>query len=168
MRERLYGAAVREIRREEPYKPVIKEETDAKIAGAAVHPVPEYRIVGEVFNCYVMIETEGKMIIFDKHAAHERINFERLRANMNAGTPNVRMLLEPISLPLTAEEAQLCREYKPELEKVGFEFDASDRERPCAESPRISERRRQRSFSWDLSRVCWRAENRSKPGGGAF
>ena len=128
MRERLYGAAVREIRREEPYRPVIKEETDAKIAGAAAHPVPEYRIVGEVFNCYVMIETEGKMIIFDKHAAHERINFERLRANMNADTPNVRMLLEPISLPLTAEEAQLCREYKPELEKVGFEFDASDRE----------------------------------------
>lgn len=128
MRERLYGAAVKEIRREEPYRPVIKEETDAKIAGAAAHPVPEYRIVGEVFNCYVMIETEGKMIIFDKHAAHERINFERLRANMNADTPNVRMLLEPISLPLTAEEAQLCREYKPELEKVGFEFDASDRE----------------------------------------
>lgn len=128
MRERLYGAAVKEIRREEPYRPVIKEETDAKIAGAAAHPVPEYRIVGEVFNCYVMIETEGKMIIFDKHAAHERINFERLRANMNAGTLNVRMLLEPISLPLTAEEVQLCREYKPELEKVGFEFDASDRE----------------------------------------
>lgn len=128
MRERLYGAAVRELRREEPYRPVIKEETDAKIAGAAIHPVPEYRIVGEVFNCYVIIETEGKMIIFDKHAAHERINFERLRANMSSDTPNVRMLLEPISLPLTAEEAQICREYKPELEKVGFEFDASDRE----------------------------------------
>jgi len=128
MRERLYGAAVRELRREEPYKPVIREETDAKIAGAASHPVPEYRIVGEVFNCYVILETEEKMIIFDKHAAHERINFERLRANMSSDTPNVRMLLEPISLPLTAEEAQICREYKPELEKVGFEFDASDRE----------------------------------------
>lgn len=128
MRDRLYGASVKEVHGEVPYIPVIKEETDAKIAGAAVHPIPEYRIVGEVFACYVIIEAEGKMIIFDKHAAHERINYERLRANMNSDSPNVQMLLAPVMLPLSTEEARICQEYKPELEAVGFELDLSERE----------------------------------------
>lgn len=106
----------------------MKESTDAAIAGMQAHPVPEYRIVGEVFSSYVIIETEGKMILIDKHAAHERINFERLRANMKSGARNVQMLLAPETVPLSEEEAVVCTEYRSELEAVGFEFDVSERE----------------------------------------
>lgn len=154
LRERLYGASVREIpmvgspspaireiprdesrsplireamRDEEP-APVIRESTDAGIAGAVAHPVPDYRIVGEVFSTYVILETEGKMILFDKHAAHERIHFERMRAGMDTGARNIQMLLAPEPLALTLAELAAAREYRKELTAVGFEFDVSEKE----------------------------------------
>lgn len=105
-----------------------KETTDAKIPGETAKPIPEYRIVGEVFASYVIIEVEEKMILIDKHAAHERINFERLRANMTSDTPNVQMLLAPDTIEITGVEAEICREYQSELEKVGFEFEVSERD----------------------------------------
>ena len=115
---------------EEPEREVIlpKDSTDAKIPGKTAKPIPEYRIVGEVFASYVIIEVEEKMILIDKHAAHERINFERLRANMTADVPNVQMLLAPDTIEMTGEELAICKEYRGELEKVGFEFEISERE----------------------------------------
>lgn len=44
-------------------------------------PLP-YRIVGEVFFSYVIVEQGERMLLIDKHAAHERIIFEQLRANL--------------------------------------------------------------------------------------
>ena len=128
-KRRLYEPAVREAKKEpapEPVAPVIiPESTDARIPNREKKPIPAYRIVGEVFASYVIIEVEGKMILVDKHAAHERINFERLRANMQE-TRNVQMLIMEETLTLSAEEMAVCREYREELEAVGFAFTMAD------------------------------------------
>lgn len=124
-KKRAYAPAVQE-RAPEPETPVrIPESTDAEIPHREKKPVPPYRIVGEVFASYVILETEGKMILVDKHAAHERINFERLRANMQE-TRNVQMLLLEETLTLSAEEMAVCREYNEELTSVGFDFSMGD------------------------------------------
>lgn len=124
-KKRAYAPAVQE-RAPEPEMPVhIPESTDAEIPHREKKPVPPYRIVGEVFASYVILETEGKMILVDKHAAHERINFERLRANMQE-TRNVQMLLLEETLTLSAEEMAVCREYSEELASVGFAFSMGD------------------------------------------
>lgn len=127
-RSRLYGSGMREIPHADVSPPVIRESTDANIANAAVHPIPEYRIAGEVFSCYVIVETKDKIILFDKHAAHERINFERMRSGMKSGARSVQMLLAPESLSLTAAEIEICREYREEIEAVGYEFNIGERE----------------------------------------
>ena len=124
-KKRAYAPAVQE-RAPEPETPVrIPESTDAEIPHREKKPVPPYRIVGEVFSSYVILEVEGKMILVDKHAAHERINFERLRANMQE-TRNVQMLLLEETLTLSAEEMAVCREYGEELTSVGFDFSMGD------------------------------------------
>ena len=51
--------------------------------------VPFYRIVGEVFNSYVIVQVEEKMLIIDKHAAHERILFEQLKAGLSQVEVNI-------------------------------------------------------------------------------
>ncbi len=81
-----------------------------------------YRIVGELFNCYVVVELGEKMLLVDKHAAHERINFERLKAAMKQNDPSSQLLMLPIDVMLTSDEVQTIDEYRREIESLGFGF----------------------------------------------
>ncbi len=87
---------------------------------------PFFKVSGVAFNCYVFVELEDKIMIIDKHAAHERILFEKLRANMSSLEPVSQLLLFPVNVPLTGEEAASCEEFKDELIKVGFDFVSVD------------------------------------------
>ena len=82
--------------------------------------LPYYRIVGEVFSSYVIVELEGKMLIVDKHAAHERILFEQLKAGMHQKVPVSQLLMIPIEVMMTSAEVEALKEYEGELEKIGF------------------------------------------------
>ena len=82
----------------------------------------EYRIVGEVFNAYVVVERAESMLLIDKHAAHERIIFEELKAAMRSSTPTSQMLMLPIEVMMTSDEIQTLGTYREEIEAVGFEF----------------------------------------------
>ena len=73
--------------------PVYK--TDAGISGMKENEIPEYRIIGELFDTYIIIQTEDKVIFADKHAVHERINFEILRANISKTQGNTQLLMIP-------------------------------------------------------------------------
>ena len=82
----------------------------------------EYRIVGEAFNSYVIVERGDVLLLIDKHAAHERIIFEELKAAMKSSTPTSQMLMLPIEVMMTSEEIQTVGTYKGEIEAVGFEL----------------------------------------------
>ncbi len=83
---------------------------------------PFFKIAGVMFNTYVFVELENKMMIIDKHAAHERVLFEKMRANMSSLDPVSQLLLFPVNVPLTSEEMAACDEYRDELLKLGFDF----------------------------------------------
>lgn len=102
-------------------------DTDARIGGHTANELPEYRIVGEVFESYIIMETEGKMLIIDKHAAHERINFERMRANMSLSDPYMQALLVPEVLTLSGAELDAALNFGEEISAVGFLFEISGR-----------------------------------------
>ena len=82
-------------------------------------PEPEpWTVRGELFQTYVLVEQGDKAFIIDKHAAHERMNFDRLKA---AGyTPMVQMLLTPVVFTPAPEEAAALLEHTDELERFGF------------------------------------------------
>lgn len=85
---------------------------------------PDIRIVGEAFGLYIIAESGDKMIMIDKHAAHERILFEQLKSR------NCRQysqkLLTGIKVLLTADEASAMEENTELLANLGFEFDFSE------------------------------------------
>ena len=78
-----------------------------------------WRIAGELFRTYIICESaEGCAYLIDKHAAHERVNFDRLKA---AKTPPMRQtLLAPIAVEPGREAAELLLENLPLLENFGF------------------------------------------------
>ena len=82
----------------------------------------QYRIVGEVFNSYVIVERGSEMLLIDKHAAHERIIFEQLKAGLKDIKINSQMLMLPIEIMMTSDEIQAICDYRSEVEAVGFEF----------------------------------------------
>ena len=111
--------------KEEPSLPSIPTK-DAAIPGKKAKPIPEYTIVGELYASYVIMQLEDKVLIVDKHAAHERINFEILRAGLDSLEPEVQMLLCPESLMLSNEEAVEATEFQKEINASGFAFEIKD------------------------------------------
>ena len=81
-----------------------------------------YRIVGEAFNSYVLVEMGDRLLVIDKHAAHERILFEQLKASMKDQNRAVQMLMLPIEVMLTSDEIETLSRFREEIEAVGFEF----------------------------------------------
>ena len=79
-----------------------------------------YRLVGDVFHAYLIVELEDKLLIIDQHAAHERILFERLRAGLREREPSSQMLMLPVEVMMTAAEAEALRQYDGELNRIGF------------------------------------------------
>lgn len=98
------------------------DDTDAKLKTVPEREIPPYRIVGEVFDSYIILEVGQKMLLVDKHAAHERINFERLKAGMQLRAPAVQTLLVPEQIVLSGEEADAARNFETEIASVGFRF----------------------------------------------
>ena len=83
---------------------------------------PAYRLLGEAMKTYLLVESGGELILIDKHAAHERMNFDRLRTQQ--GPVMAQSLLTPIPLRATTEDAELLEQYAALLEELGFEIDA--------------------------------------------
>ena len=104
-----------------PAVPAIPQKT-AELPGqeALTPPVPApWRVAGEVLRTYIVCESEeGCVYLIDKHAAHERINFDRLKAGLEP--PMRQTLLTPAAVDLGREEAALLLENLPLLEDFGF------------------------------------------------
>lgn len=107
-----------------------EETAAAEETAPAEEPTPmpfttatDYRIVGEAFRCYVLVEQGEDLLLIDKHAAHERILFEDLLAKQREnGRVGTQYLLVPLRVPLSEEELAAALAYRGELEAVGFDF----------------------------------------------
>ena len=89
---------------------------------------PNYKLIGEAFDCYVIVEFEGDLLIIDKHAAHERVIFEDLKRSREAdGRVATQPLMLPITVILDHEEMVVAGEIKSEIEALGFEYNINDR-----------------------------------------
>ena len=84
-------------------------------------PVPDHKIVGEALKTYIIVEVEDRIILIDKHAAHERMNFDRLKAKPRE--IHAQQLLVPITKRVTAEELGLLEEFGELFEEFGFEIE---------------------------------------------
>ena len=77
---------------------------------------PDYRIVGEVFATYIIVESGDKLLLIDKHAAHERIIFDSLSKH-SAGS---QMLLVPVQVTLSAKEYAAVLDNLEVLSQAGY------------------------------------------------
>jgi DNA mismatch repair protein MutL len=104
-------------------EPVAHEE-DNKDFACKVIPTDGafYRLVGEVFNSYILVESGNKMLMIDKHAAHERLIFESLKRSLKDHKPDSQLMALPVEVMLMSGEIALLEEFREQIEGVGFAF----------------------------------------------
>lgn len=79
--------------------------------------IPDFKLVGEIFKTYIIIEIDNAIYLIDKHAAHERMNFEALKASTTIAS---QVLLAPVSVRLSHEEYDVVCANLELYSKCGF------------------------------------------------
>lgn len=95
----------------------IDEPTEQNIDNASQTCIPDFKLIGEVFKTYILIEMESSLYIIDKHAAHERMNFEKLKSSLDI---NSQVLLSPVTVRLSTDEYNTILQNIDLYTKCGF------------------------------------------------
>lgn len=82
-----------------------------------------YRFIGEAFNTYLLVESGEELYLIDKHAAHERMIFERLLKEHTADKRSSQRMLVPERIRLDQDEMTFALEHRDAFERIGFELD---------------------------------------------
>lgn len=84
-------------------------------------PKVNFRVIGECFDSYIIVEKDGVLYLIDKHAAHERIIYEEIKHT--ASDKGSQIMLEPIRVSLSTDEYQAICENADYFESTGFSLD---------------------------------------------
>ena len=114
-----------------PVRPAVPSSPAASVPAASAAPAapaatvadrPVYRLIGEAFKTYIIAELEnGDILLIDKHAAHERMVFDRLK--LQNREISSQLLLEPVTLHLSAKDSELLEANGSLLSDFGFEIE---------------------------------------------
>src|SRR3984893_7183017 len=88
--------------------------------------IPMYsrlRVMGQLFAGYIALESDDGLILVDQHAAHERVTFERLRAELRAGGIRVQAMLTPVPIELSPARAPQVHQALGEFRAMGFDLE---------------------------------------------
>jgi len=88
--------------------------------------IPMYsrlRVVGQIFAGYIALESDDGLLLVDQHAAHERVTFEKLRAEARAGGIRVQAMLTPVPIELNPARAPQVLAALGEFRAMGFELE---------------------------------------------
>jgi DNA mismatch repair protein MutL len=121
---------------QQSFQPVQRAPVDAQAAGQAVAgliaesrlqhsgPLPELQIIGQLAGLYILCESpQHELYIIDQHAAHERINYERLMTQAAHGKIEIQALLIPLRLSFVPQDALLLIQHREALLAWGFRID---------------------------------------------
>lgn len=82
---------------------------------------PQFRIIGVLHRLYVLMESAEGLVLMDQHAAHERVNFEKMRRAMELGGVPSQRLLMPLMLQTSPRDGDILKRHLDSLAKLGIE-----------------------------------------------
>lgn len=88
-----------------------------------VKEAPRFRIIGVLHKLYILLESAEGLVLMDQHAAHERVNFEKMRRSMEQGGVPSQRLLMPLTMQVSPRDADVLRKHLETLVKLGIEIE---------------------------------------------
>ncbi len=92
-------------------------------ADAEPAAVPQFRILGVLHRLYILLESDEGLVLMDQHAAHERVNFEKMRRAMEQGGVPSQRLLMPLTLQVSPRDADILRRHQDTLGRLGIDIE---------------------------------------------
>lgn len=83
----------------------------------------KHNIIGQLFDTYWMVEYEDKLFIIDQHAAHEKVLYEKIMANVREKTFSSQTISPPVILTLSIEETEALDRYREQITAFGYEIE---------------------------------------------
>jgi DNA mismatch repair protein MutL len=83
----------------------------------------KYRVIGQLFETYWLVEFEDKFYMMDQHAAHEKVIYERLVKKIRESEADTQMILPPVMVELNMKEQQVLEDNIDVFKKIGFELE---------------------------------------------
>ena len=114
--------AVAANRNGEPLPGMHDDALDQSDATAYTHKqaLPALRVLGQVQTTYIAAEGPDGMYLIDQHAAHERVMFERIKADAAASAPQSQSLMEPLTIELNARQQELAQAHQHVFANLGL------------------------------------------------
>lgn len=85
--------------------------------------IPQFRIIGQVFETYWLIEYKNELLMIDQHAAHEKVLFEKLMKKLEQKEGYTQELITPIVVSLSGREMEVLQMHSHVFEKIGFRIE---------------------------------------------
>lgn len=106
---------------EETYKAPIQTAENVSLFSEEQDRAPRYKFIGIAFSTYIIIELNKELYIIDQHAAHERIMYEKIKANYYyEGEKDSQLMLLPDVIRLTHKEMDIAKDNMDMFKKAGF------------------------------------------------
>ena len=83
----------------------------------------DHKYIGQVFDTYILVEFDGKLYIIDQHAAHEKINYERLMKMYKDSKPESQSIFPSIIIRLSPKQFSIVEKNISEFRKLGYEIE---------------------------------------------
>ena len=109
----------RPIMKDKPVQVALSEVAPKAVSG---EKRADYRVIGVLMNTYILVEADDALVMIDQHAAHERLNYERLMQKLEAGRGS-QQLLTPLVVHLSAREMALVRDNIDVLSDAGYDVE---------------------------------------------
>ncbi|MFW5749485.1 MAG: DNA mismatch repair endonuclease MutL [Halanaerobium sp.] len=107
----------------ENFSQIIKKNEINEYSLADVEAEESYfKFLGQIFNSYLLIETDQGLKIVDQHNAQERILYEKFYEEFNQKDKASQSLLLPVKIELSAEEREIVRQYEDQIREIGIDF----------------------------------------------
>ena len=97
---------------------------EGALPGTVAEEHPLGTALAQLHGAYILAQNREGLVLVDMHAAHERVLYEKFKAERASGTPASQHLLEPVVIELKAHELTALLERRGEWEQAGFELDA--------------------------------------------
>lgn len=103
----------------EEYRDKANEEYREKSAN--IFEGDDFRVIGQLFETYILVEKQDKLLMIDQHAAHERLNYEKLKAELEERIISSQILMEPVVVSLSGAELSAFSGKEKMFDELGFE-----------------------------------------------